>query len=374
MARKVERPIIFPLSNPTSRSEANGEDLIHWTDGRALVASGSPFAPVSYGGRKIPIAQCNNIYIFPAMGLGLVASGARRVTEPMMLAAARALAANSPALKDPSASLLPPLTQLRKVAVSIAIAVGVEAQKNGVAPKLSDDELRERVLKTQWTPAYPSLFQMRGELSMIARLERLLVSNFIPGVVLVLGLCAIVGSSALAQTESFEVPADTALRIRLDDTLTSVDSRVGDPFSGTVVEAGEYRNARVYGHIEEIDMSGHVKGHTSMMLRFDRLVMPDGRRAQINAEIVELYHAPSGEKVDVEGAIESGGRGRKSVEHTAIGAGAGALLGGIFGGGKGAGIGSVVGGAGGLGTTAFHGHQKITLSSGQEMLIRITGR
>jgi hypothetical protein len=121
-------------------------------------------------------------------------------------------------------------------------------------------------------------------------------------------------------------------------------------------------------------MSGKVKGHTSMMLRFDRLVMPDGRRSPIHAEIVELYHAPSGEKVGVEGAIESGGRGRKSIEHTVIGAGAGALLGGIFGGGKGAGIGSVIGGAGGLGTTAFHGHQKITLSSGQEMLIRITGR
>jgi hypothetical protein len=75
----------------------------------------------------------------------------------------------------------------------------------------------------------------------------------------------------------------------------------------------------------------------------------------------------------VEGAIESGGRGRKTIEHTVIGAGAGALLGGIFGG-KGAGIGSVIGGAGGLGTTAFHRHQKITLNSGQEMLIRITGR
>jgi uncharacterized protein YcfJ len=121
-------------------------------------------------------------------------------------------------------------------------------------------------------------------------------------------------------------------------------------------------------------MSGKIKGHTSMMLRFDRLVMPDGRRALIHAEIVELYHAPSGEKVDVEGAIESSGRGRKTIEHTAIGAGAGALLGGIFGGGKGAGIGSVIGGAGGLGTTAFHGRQKITLSSGQEMLIRITRR
>lgn len=187
-------------------------------------------------------------------------------------------------------------------------------------------------------------------------------------------LVILTGTLSRAATPHFYLPVDTALRIRLDDTLTSVDSEVGDPFSATVVDAGEYRNARVYGHITEIDMSGRVKGHTSMMLRFDRMVMPDGGRAQIHAEIVELYHAPSGEKVDVEGAIESGGRGRKSIEHSVIGAGAGALLGGIFGGGKGAGIGSIVGGAGGLGTTAFHGHQKITLSSGQELLIRITGR
>ena len=185
----------------------------------------------------------------------------------------------------------------------------------------------------------------------------------------------ILGTSPLfASASNLVVPNDVALRIRLDDTLTSNESRVGDPFSATVVDRGEYQSARVYGHIAEIQMSGRVKGSTSMVLRFDRLVMPDGRRAPIHAEIVELYHAPSGEKVDVEGAIESGGRGRKSLEHTAIGAGAGALLGGIFGGGKGAGIGSVIGGVGGLGTTAFHGHQKITLNSGQEMLIRITGR
>lgn len=155
MARKVHRPIIFPLSNPTSKSEANADDLIRWTDGRALVATGSPFAPVSYGGRTIPIAQCNNVYIFPAMGLGVVASGARRVTEPMMLAAARTLAGNSPALRDSSASVLPPLTDIRRVAAEIAVAVGIEAQKDGVAPNLSEDELRQRVLKTQWTPAYP---------------------------------------------------------------------------------------------------------------------------------------------------------------------------------------------------------------------------
>lgn len=180
--------------------------------------------------------------------------------------------------------------------------------------------------------------------------------------------------AALTLAATFNVPEDTALRIRLDDTLTTVDSQIGDPFSATVVDSSEYRNARVYGHITAIDMSGRVKGRTSMMLRFDRIVLPDGRRAGVHAEIVELYHAPSGEKVDVEGAIESGGRGRKSIEHTAIGAGAGALLGGIFGAGKGAGIGSIIGGAGGLGTTAFHGGEKITLNSGQEMLIRITGR
>ncbi|HJX84065.1 MAG TPA: NAD-dependent malic enzyme [Candidatus Angelobacter sp.] len=156
MARKVDRPIIFPLSNPTSKSEAKAEDLILWTDGRALVASGSPFAPVSFKGRKIPIAQCNNVYIFPAMGLAVVASGARRVTEPMMLAAARALGANSPALKDPSASLLPPLPDIRRVAADIAVAVGIEAQRDGVAPNLSEDELRRRVQETQWTPIYPN--------------------------------------------------------------------------------------------------------------------------------------------------------------------------------------------------------------------------
>ena len=157
MARKVERPIIFPISNPTSKSEAKAGDLIQWTDGRALVATGSPFAPVSYGGRKIPIAQCNNIYIFPAMGLGVVASGARRVTQPMMLAAARVLGANSPALKDSAASLLPPLTYIRRVAAEIAFAVGIEAQKDGVAPKVSEDELRQRVAETQWSPAYTTL-------------------------------------------------------------------------------------------------------------------------------------------------------------------------------------------------------------------------
>lgn len=187
-------------------------------------------------------------------------------------------------------------------------------------------------------------------------------------------LVVIGGSLTFAADQRLEVPEDIALPIRLDNTLTSVDSHVGDPFSATVVERGAYQNARVYGHVAGVDMSGRVKGRTTMTLQFDRLEMKDGRRTPIHAEIVALYHAQSGEKIDVEGAIESRERGRKTVQHTAIGAGAGALLGGIFGGGKGAGIGSIVGGGAGLGTTAFHGHQKITLSAGQEMLIRITGR
>jgi malate dehydrogenase (oxaloacetate-decarboxylating) len=157
MGRKVERPIIFPLSNPTSKSEATAEDLIRWTDGRALVATGSPFAPVQYDGRKIPIAQCNNIFIFPAMGLGVVAARARRVTDTMILAAARALGEKSPALRDPSASLLPALQQLRDVAAHIATAAGRQAQRDGVAPKASEAELGARVAETQWTPAYASL-------------------------------------------------------------------------------------------------------------------------------------------------------------------------------------------------------------------------
>jgi len=193
-------------------------------------------------------------------------------------------------------------------------------------------------------------------------LEKLGVIRLGVGLILVMTFVAIMALPLSVSAQNVSVPDDVALRIRLDNTLTSVDSQVGDPFSA--VDKGDYQNARVYGHVAQIDMSGRIKGHTSMMLRFDRLVMSDGRRFPIHAEIVELYHAPSGEKVDVEGAIESGGRGRKSIEHTAIGDGTNAR----------AFAAAEDTGAGGLGTTAFHGRQKITLTSGQEMLIRITGR
>jgi malate dehydrogenase (oxaloacetate-decarboxylating) len=156
MARKVPRPIILPLSNPTAKSEANADDLVRWTEGRALVATGSPFAPVRYAGRTVPIAQCNNVYIFPAIGLAVAASGAQRVTDSMILAAARALAEKSPALEDASAPLLPAIGHIREVAAHIATAVSLEAQSAGVAPETSQEELRQRVVATQWTPAYSS--------------------------------------------------------------------------------------------------------------------------------------------------------------------------------------------------------------------------
>jgi malate dehydrogenase (oxaloacetate-decarboxylating) len=154
MARKVERPVIFPLSNPTTRSEASPADLMNWTNGRALVATGSPYAPVSHESRMIPIAQCNNVFIFPAVGLGVVASSATRVTDGMMLAAARALGEHSPARTDPSGSLLPSLRDIRAVARAIATAVGLDAQRAGVAPKTSPDELSARVVAMQWIPQY----------------------------------------------------------------------------------------------------------------------------------------------------------------------------------------------------------------------------
>ena len=162
MARSVDRPIIFPLSNPTAKSEAVPEDLLRWSDGRAVVATGSPFPPVEVPGRSIPIAQCNNVYIFPALGLGVVASGARRVSDGMILAAAHALADHSPARESPGAPLLPPVAGLRALAIEIALAVGIEAQRSGEAPRISPETLRERIRAMQWLPEYPVYAGARG--------------------------------------------------------------------------------------------------------------------------------------------------------------------------------------------------------------------
>ena len=157
MARHVERPIIFPLSNPTSKSEAVPADLINWTEGRALIATGSPFSDVAYHGKTIFIGQCNNMFIFPGIGLGVLASHARHVTVEMFGAAARALSECSPARSDPTASLYPLVEDVRAVARRVAIAVGVAAQQAGVAEKLSPEELEQRVAAQMWVPHYPHL-------------------------------------------------------------------------------------------------------------------------------------------------------------------------------------------------------------------------
>jgi malate dehydrogenase (oxaloacetate-decarboxylating) len=154
MAQKTERPIIFPLSNPTSHSEAEPADLIAWTEGRALVATGSPFLPVRYGGRTIDIAQCNNVFIFPAIGLGVTAARASRVTDRMMLAAAKALGDCSPTLKDPNASLLPSVKTIRDVAREIGYAAARAAQEEGLAASGTAETLRQKIVDTQWPPEY----------------------------------------------------------------------------------------------------------------------------------------------------------------------------------------------------------------------------
>jgi malate dehydrogenase (oxaloacetate-decarboxylating) len=156
MAGKTERPIIFPLSNPTSRAEAHPAELDHWTDGRALIATGSPFAPLHRNGVERPVAQCNNVYIFPAMGLAVTAAQATRVTDEMMRVAAATLGEASPALADPDQSLLPAWVDVPDVAVRIAHAVAVQAVADGVAPKRSGEELTARITQVRWLPEYPA--------------------------------------------------------------------------------------------------------------------------------------------------------------------------------------------------------------------------
>jgi malate dehydrogenase (oxaloacetate-decarboxylating) len=154
MAQHVERPVIFPLSNPTSRSEATAEQLIAWTDGRALVGTGTPFAPVEWKGRKIPIDQTNNSYIFPGMGLGILAAGARRVTDAMFMAAAKVLADMSPTATDKQGRLLPPVSRMRAIAAAVAKSVARQAQADGVAERCDAATLDRRIAALVWEPRY----------------------------------------------------------------------------------------------------------------------------------------------------------------------------------------------------------------------------
>ncbi|MGY5955662.1 Malate dehydrogenase (Oxaloacetate-decarboxylating) [Kosakonia sp. BK9b] len=154
MHRHCPRPIIMPLSNPTSRAEAQPKDLIEWTQGAALIATGSPFAPVFWQDEHFEIAQCNNAYIFPGLGLGVLAGKASRVTEGMLVAASKTLAAHSPLATTERGGLLPPVEMIETVSRAIALEVARVAQQEGVAPAMSDDALRQSLEKTWWNADY----------------------------------------------------------------------------------------------------------------------------------------------------------------------------------------------------------------------------
>jgi malate dehydrogenase (oxaloacetate-decarboxylating) len=162
MARHARRPVIFPLSNPTEKSEASPADLLRWTHGRALVATGSPFPAARVGRRSVRIGQCNNMFIFPGVGLGVLASGARRVTDGMFLAAARALSAAAPSRSDREAPLYPDIEHVRLTARAVAIAVATEAARTGVGKPLEAHTLEERVDALTWEPRYRPLTRRDG--------------------------------------------------------------------------------------------------------------------------------------------------------------------------------------------------------------------
>jgi malate dehydrogenase (oxaloacetate-decarboxylating) len=154
MHQHCPRPIIFPLSNPTSRVEALPSDLIHWTNGEVLVATGSPFEPVNYEGQTYPIVQCNNSYIFPGIGLGVLATNAKRVTDEMLMESSRALAECSPLSINGHGPLLPPLETIHTVSKKIAFVVGKKAIEQGIADKVSDEALKQAIERNFWQPEY----------------------------------------------------------------------------------------------------------------------------------------------------------------------------------------------------------------------------
>jgi malate dehydrogenase (oxaloacetate-decarboxylating) len=152
--RRCVQPIVLPLSNPSRHVEARPEQILQWTDGQAIVATGSPFAPVEYNGERYEISQCNNSYIFPGIGLGVVASKARRVRAGMLMAASRWLAEASSAHHERRNVVLPALTALAELSKAIAFAVAKVAQAEGLANERSDDELRGDIERNFWTPQY----------------------------------------------------------------------------------------------------------------------------------------------------------------------------------------------------------------------------
>jgi malate dehydrogenase (oxaloacetate-decarboxylating) len=162
MARHTPHPVIFPLSNPTSQAEATPVDLLRWTEGRALVGTGSPFAPVEVNGKLVRIAQVNNSYIFPGLALGILVSRATRVTDGMIMAATKALASLSPARADKNAPLLPPIADARKTSAAVAEGVFRQAIADGVAEPTSDAEIAEKLSDYMWEPVYRLYERIEG--------------------------------------------------------------------------------------------------------------------------------------------------------------------------------------------------------------------
>lgn len=154
MHRHCSRPIIMPLSNPTSRAEAQPRDLIEWTQGAALIATGSPFEPVFYQDESYEIAQCNNAYIFPGLGLGILAGKLTRVTDTMLSVASKTLAAFSPLANTEKGGLLPPVDIIETVSKAIALQVAQAGQQEGVGPIMSEEELKTRLENIYWDARY----------------------------------------------------------------------------------------------------------------------------------------------------------------------------------------------------------------------------
>ena len=154
MAKHTARPIVFPLSNPTSRCEATPQDLLAWTEGRALIGTGSPFGTAHYAGRTVHVDQTNNSYVFPGLALGIIASKARRVTSPMIVAAAERLAELSPTRAGEGAPLLPPMRTARALSREIAFAVGKEAIREGLAGVPDEAALDRGITENVWEPKY----------------------------------------------------------------------------------------------------------------------------------------------------------------------------------------------------------------------------
>lgn len=167
------------------------------------------------------------------------------------------------------------------------------------------------------------------------------------------------------------VPVGTDLKVRINDTLSSKDSRIGDRFTATVIDPSRFDEAKLYGHISSIQRSGKVKGRTSMNLAFDSIELLDGRKGVLRGYVTRVYGDDSG-RADEEGGVESGSRTKQTVKRAGIGATVGAIVGGIAGGGKGAAIGLIVGGAGGAGSLAVQGSKELKIESGTEMLVHVT--